>query len=105
MQIKPLKSFKDLNVPLPMVGFEGTKIEINELIDRDIILHDFRVEKSKYPKEGKEHCLWLQVAIGEIKYVSFTPTLTLIRQITQIEKTELPITTKIIRAGKRLEFS
>ena len=106
METKPqLKSFKSLNVPMPSIGFEGTKIDIQELIDRDIILHDFKIEDSKFPKPGKEKCLHLQVAIGEIKYVSFTPTLRLIRQATSIEKGQLPITTKIIRAGKSLEFS
>lgn len=60
---------------------------------------------TKYPKAGKENCLHLQVAIGEIKYVCFTPTLTLISQITQIDKKDFPITTKIIKSGKRLEFS
>lgn len=87
------------------MGFEGTKIEINELIDRNIVLHDFKIEKSKYPKPGKENCLHLQVAIGEIKYISFTPTLALINQVSQMDKNDLPITTKIIKVGKRLEFS
>lgn len=105
METKQIKSFKSLNVPLPSIGFEGTKIDIQDVIDRDIILHDFRIEDSKYPKVGKEKCLWLQIAIGEIKYVTFTPTLTLMRQITQIDKNQFPVTTKIIRAGKRLEFS
>lgn len=101
----PLKSFKSLNVPLPSIGFEGTKIDMQDLIDRDIILHDFKIEDSKFPKPGKEKCLHLQVAIGEIKYVSFTPTIRLIRQAENMNKKSLPVTTKIIRAGKSLEFS
>lgn len=105
METKQIKSFKSLNVPLPSIGFEGTKIDIQNLIDRDIVLHDFKIQDSKFPKPGKEKCLHLQVAIGEIKYVSFTPTIRLIKQVAGIEKEQLPITTKIIRAGKSLQFS
>lgn len=100
-----MKSFKELNISTPVAGFEGTKIELNQLISREIIIHDYKIQKSKFPKEGKDRCLHMQIGIGEIKYVCFTPAITLLNQITQIDKTEFPIKTTIIKVGQRVEFS
>lgn len=100
-----IKSFKELNVQTPAVGWEGTKITLDQLFGREIIVHDFDIKKSKFPKDGKDSCLHMQVAIGDIKYVCFTPAITLIKQIEQIAKSDLPIKTTIVKEGVRPKFS
>lgn len=101
-----IKEFKSFKVNMPEPSFTGTKIEIGKLIGKDIVVHDYRIVPSKFPEPGREHYLQLQVAIGEIKYVSFCVANTLMGQLKQIPRPEgFPFKSKIALVGERLEFT
>ena len=101
-----MNEFKDFKIAPPEATFTGTKLKVDQIIGRDIIVHDYKIEPSKYPEKGKEHYLNMQIAIGEIKYVVFTVATALMDQIQKVPKPSgFPFKAKVIKTNERLEFS
>lgn len=98
-----MKKFKDFGIKTPLQSFVGDKIKIDRIINREITVYDFRVEDSKYGSNRK--CLYLQIGIGDLKYVVFTGSTVLIETIQQVPKTEFPFATTIVKDNERFEFS
>jgi len=98
-----MNNFKDFGIKPTVKGFVGEKIDINRLLNREITVHAFRVEDSK-KREGTK-CLWLQLAIGEIKYVTFIGATGLIEMIQKVPSDKFPFNTTIIKDNNRLQFS
>lgn len=100
-----LKKFKDLGISAPVAALEGDKIGIDRILNRVIVVHSFRVEPSKFPEKGYTTCLYLQIAIGEIKYVVFTSSKILQNMISGVAADDFPFEATIERKNGRLEFS
>ena len=106
-----MKQFKDLNIKPKKNGLIGSKIKIDYLVNRKIIIHMYDIVDSKFTKKnskiGTEHgkCLQLQIEVDNIKHVVFTTSKALLIDIAQIDKNVLPIETTIIKEGKAYLFS
>lgn len=101
-----MKKFKDFNIKTTVKSFIGDKIKISKVMNREIIVHDYRIEKSKIFKDrGTRKCLHLQISIGEEKHVLFTSAGALINAIQQVVTEDFPFATTIIEKDKRYEFS
>lgn len=99
-----MRKFSDFNIKTEEKGFVGDKIRIERILNREITVHAFRVEPSKF--EGKGDCLWMQIAIGETKHVLFTSGKKLIDDLGKIPAEEFPFTTTIIKEeSNRLIFT
>lgn len=89
-----MKKWSDLGVPhISRVGFIGEKIPIAKLINKDVYVLDFKIEKSK-KKEGTD-CLVLQIKYQGDNRVVFTGAKILIQQIMLVDKKDLPFMVKI----------
>lgn len=96
-----MKSFSQLGVKTDLQEvFTGEKIKIGRVINREIIVHDFRIEPSKFSGQ----CLYLQIEIDGAKRVVFTGSQGLLQVIQKIPKTEFPFTTTIVEENERYEF-
>jgi hypothetical protein len=101
-----MNRFKQFNIKTPAKGFEGDKIKIAKIINREIIVHDFKIEPSKCFKEiGSGKCLQLQISINNEKHIVFTSSTGLIEAIKQITKDKFPFLTTIIEENDRFIFS
>ena len=101
-----MNNFKNLNIKLPEKGFEGDKVKIARILNREIVVHKFKIEDSKIFKEkGTGKCLQLQISIGNEKHVVFTSASGLIDQINQVTEKNLPFTATIIQDGERFMFT
>lgn len=99
-----MKSFSDFNIAINRKSFIGNKIGIDMILNQQISVLDFKIEKSKYDK-GHGRCLYLQIKIGEILYVVFSGSLGLIDAIEQVPKEGFPFTTKVIKQDKSYQFT
>lgn len=99
-----MRNFAELGVRVETTTFIGEKISINRLLNRQIIVEDFKVEPSKFEK-GSGKCLHLQIKIDGGHKVVFTGSGNLIKQAELIPKDKLPFTTTIISDNNRLEFT
>jgi hypothetical protein len=97
-----MKSFSQFNIQVPDKGFEGDKIKMSKILNRKIVVHDFKIEESKVFK-GK--CLYLQISVNNQKYVVFTSGSVLMGMIQGIPKDGFPFTTTIIEDNNRFMFT
>lgn len=97
-----MNQFKDFNIITEEKGFVGDKIKMDRILNREIVVIDYRIENSKF-KQG-DKCLYLQIKIGEIYHVVFTSAAILMRNIQKIPKENFPFTATIVKENDRFEF-
>lgn len=101
-----MNSFKELNIQAPAKGFEGDKIKISKILNREIEVHSFKIDASKcFAQKGSGKCLTLQIKIGESKHIVFTSSTCLIETIQQVPKEAFPFATTIVEENERFIFT
>lgn len=99
-----MKNFKDLGIKTHSDTLTGDKIKISKVLNRDIIITNFKIEQSKYPKNKSGKCLHLQIEMDKEMKVIFTGSDVLINTIEQVNKEDLPIACQIVQEGEHFEF-
>ena len=100
-----MNSFAEFNIKLNNKSFEGEKIKINKVLNKEIIVFDFNISDSKvYKEKGTGKCLKLQIEYNNEKRIIFTSSCGLIEMIEQVPKDGFPFTTKIIQENERFIF-
>ncbi len=101
-----MKTFSQLKVTPSVKPFSGDKIKMGKVLNKEIIIHDYRIVDSKYDStKGNGKCLHLSIGIGEIKHLIFTGSVVLQELIQQISKDDFPFTTTIVEENERFEFT
>lgn len=98
-----MNKFSDFNITVRQ-RFVGDKIKINRVLNMPIVVHDYRIDESKYPKNKSGKCLMLQIEYEEERRVLFTGSDVLIEQIELIKKEQMPFKTTIVKNGDSFEF-
>jgi hypothetical protein len=99
-----MKNFKEMGIKPALHSLTGQKIQLFNLLNREVIVYDYRIEDSKFSGGGKK-CLYMQLELEGIKRVAFTGASALIETIQQIPKTDFPFKTTIVKNNERYEFS
>lgn len=99
-----MNSFKDFGITPTIVSFEGDKVKMDRILNKQIIVEDFKIESSKYDK-GNGKCLYIQIMVDNNKRVLFTGSGSLMDMIKQVPKEKFPFTTIIIKENERFQFS
>lgn len=97
--------FKDLGIKPESKGLIGDKIKIERVLNREIEVVDYRIEKSKYEAKGNGRCLYLQIKLNDNNHVVFTGSGVLMNMIDQVLKEHFPFTTTIVKENERFEFT
>jgi hypothetical protein len=97
-----MKSFKDFGIKPATKGLVGDKIKIEKILNRQITVHDFKIEPSKH---NQGECLHMQIQVGEEMRVVFTGSGVLIQEIREVPKEEFPFVTTIVKENDRFEFN
>ena len=101
-----MNRFSQFNIKTSSKGFEGDKIKISKILNKEIIVHEFKIEDSKIFKErGTCKCLHLQISINNEKHVVFTSSSGLIEAIMQVPEGEFPFSSIIIEENDRFKFT
>jgi hypothetical protein len=101
-----MNKFSQFNLKPSSKAFEGDKIKMSKILNREIVVLDFKLETSKYfPDRGNGHCLHLQITFNNEKHIVFTSSSGLIEVIQQIPETGFPFTATIIQEGDRFLFT
>jgi hypothetical protein len=99
-----MNSFKDFNIKPALKGFVGDKIKISKLLNKEIIVHAYKIADSKFGDKGNK-CLQIQLEMNNTKYVVFTGSLILMDTIRKIPELSFPFATTIIEEDERYEFT
>lgn len=100
-----MNSFKDFNIKPVMTCFNGKKIEIEDILNREIVVCAFKIEPSKYQKKPGDKCLHLQIKVDDIERVVFTSGTMLMTMLGMVDEKRFPFKTTIIKQNKQLQFS
>jgi hypothetical protein len=96
-----MKAFSELGVKSK--NLTGDKIEIVDIIDKEITVLDYRVKDSKYSRDGM--CLTLQIQYNGETRVIFSGSGVLLEDIEKLPKEAFPFTTTIKKiAFKERQF-
>lgn len=99
MPVKRFSDFAQEQAPL-----DGTKIKIEQAINRDILVTGYKLRTSKFSETGHGRCLALQFVINDQKYVLFTGSSILIEQIEKYHH-EIPFVATIKKIDRYYTLS
>jgi hypothetical protein len=101
-----MNKFSQFNIKTTINTFEGDKIKISKILNREIVVHGFKIDDSKVFKErGSGKCLCLQISVNDKKHIVFTSSSGLINTITQVAENDFPFSTVIIEENDRFLFT
>jgi len=103
-----MHSFSQFGIKVVTKSFTGDKIKISKIINREIVVHDFKIEDSKvqsFLERGANQCLHLQISINNDMYIVFTSASGLLEAIQQIPSDGFPFTTTIVKDNDRFIFT
>ena len=99
-----MKSFKDLAVNTAETGgFIGAKIDIYSLLNKEIEVHAYKIEKSKFDKWSGMR-LVLQVVVDGEKRIIFSGSTVLMETLKLIAAEHFPFKTVIRKEDRRFYF-
>lgn len=96
------KNFRDMGITITHTTFIGDKIKINKILNREITVHEYKIEDSK--KFVGTKCMHIQFSLNDTKHVLFTSSKFLIEQIGKVKNCDFPFTATIVENDKRYEF-
>jgi hypothetical protein len=99
MQHKKFSDFAKEEKPL-----DGSKLKIDDVINREILVTGFKIKESKYKKDSSSRCLTLQFEMEDTKHIIFTGSNVLIDQIEKYND-EMPFLATVKRIDRYYTFS
>jgi len=100
-----MNKFQDFQITSSQKAFTGDKIKIDRLLNREIIVSDYKIEPSRYTDKGNGKCLHLQIVLNNTNHVLFTGSTGLMDQIEKVPRDKLPFKTTIVRENERMQFT
>lgn len=97
-----MKRFADISHE--QVALEGVKLRLDDIINKEIEVTGFRINKTKYIKNESEKCLMLQFKLNGETSVLFTGSDVLIRQMEKYGH-EVPFLTMIKKVNRYYTFA
>ncbi len=98
-------NFKELGIKPKAQSFEGEKIKVERILNKQIIVDGFKIEPSKFKDKGNGKLLTMQIIVDNTKRVLFTGSGTLQEMIEQVPKEKFPFQATIIKENERYEFT
>lgn len=99
-----IKKFNELGIRAESTGFEGDKIAIDRILNKEVIVNAFKIVDSKFPDKSPL-CLHMQITIDDRKHVVFTGSKVLQGVLERVPKEAFPFATTIVRDNRRFEFT
>lgn len=100
-----MKKFSDFKIEPKRDHFVGDKIKMLKVLNQEIIVHGYRLNKSKYENTNSGKCLHIQIELKGEKHVLFTGSKILAETIEQVPKENFPFTTTITKEGESFQFN
>lgn len=98
-----MNQFKNFGIKPVLTTFSGDKIKIERVLNTEIKILDFKIDKSKHVENT--NCMTLQIEKQGIKHVIFTGSSILMQMIKSVPKEKFPFSTTIIKESEHLEFT
>lgn len=95
-----MKRFSDIakRIKTHPTKLTGKKITVNEILNKEIVIHHYRIEKSKI--KNNTHCVWIQIEYNGEKRAIFTASYGLTYMLQQMEAGDFPTIATIVKDNK-----
>ncbi len=103
-----MNRFSQFDIKPPERGLEGDKIKISRILNREVVVHRYKLADSKvklFQEKGSDKCLHLQVSFNNEMHVVFTSGKALIDVIERIPKDKFPFATTIVDENGMYKFT
>lgn len=103
-----INKFSQFDIQTPERGLEGEKIKITKILNREVVVHNYKLDDTKieaFKKKGMGKCLYLQVSFNNEMHVVFTSGRALMEVIEKIPKDKFPFTTTITEENGMFKFT
>lgn len=90
-------TFARHKLPMP-----GTKVRLDKILNREILVTDFRVTKSKH--HPGQDCLQIQFFVDNDVFIAFTGSSVLMDQITSVGE-NIPFRATVVKIDRYYSFS
>jgi hypothetical protein len=90
-----LKKFSDFGIKVDEKRLIGERVKLKNILDQEITVLYYQIVPSKYPKNGNEECLYLQIEIDSKKKVAFSIAKILMKTLREMPEENFPFTTTI----------
>ena len=100
-----MMDFKQFNIRPTISHYTGEKIKIAKILNCPVIIREYKVEASKYPKNKSGMVMTLQLELNDEPRIVFTGSDMLMDQIQQVPEDQLPFRTTIVKNGDHFEFT
>ena len=100
-----MNDFKSFNIKPENKSFEGEKIKVERILNKKVIVLDFKIEESKFKEKGSGKCLYIQIEVDGSKRVLFSGSSYLLDMIQKVPKESFPFTSIIVKENEHLEFT
>lgn len=97
-----MKQFSDFKIKPVAKNFGGDKIGIDDILNKQITVHDFKIGVSKFEAKPR---LDLSITFDGRLRLYWSNSAMLIEMIKQIPKEEMPFETTIVKENKQLRFT
>lgn len=100
-----MNRFSQFNIKATASPFEGDKIKMSKILNKEIVVHHYKIEPSKvFADRGTGQCLHLQISLNNEKHIVFTSSSGLIEQIQQVPQEGFPFTATIVEQNDKYLF-
>lgn len=100
-----MNQFKDFGIKQPLPQYAGDQIKMSKVLNKQIIIHRYRIEESKFKDKGNGKRLDMQIEMNATLYIVWTSSVVLQETIKQIPAANFPFTTTIVLENERFEFT
>lgn len=100
-----VKKFSDFLIAVPESRFSGDKIKIAKLLNKQIVVLNYKITDSKFSDEGLKKRLDIQIELNDEKHILFTGSKILMEMIEQVGKDNFPFETVITKEGEAYQFN
>lgn len=97
-----MNTFKEFGIKIENNSFIGDKIKVSKILNREIIVHNFKIDNSKF-NAGK--CLCIQIELNKQKHIVFTGSTMLTDAIKQVPDSGFPFKTTIVSENDMYVFT
>ena len=103
-----MNRYSQFNIKTPERAFEGDKVKISRILNREIVVHHFKIKDSEvkaFKDKGSGKCLHLQISFNNEMHVVFTSGRALMEVIEQIPADKFPFETVIVEDNGMYKFT
>jgi len=102
-----MNKFSDFADPSVAMVMDGKKVQLNDILDKEIVVLRYRVKKTKFSEAKNPDCLTVQFAYPDnedVRFVFFSGSSVLMQQLEKY-KDKIPFTATIKKVAKYYTFS